>query len=94
LKLQVGLVFRADDWLVRFARVEEKSLYYACLARLMRECGLGMLIIIRFSAVPGHVVTAIQSTVGISWWIYSLAVIATLPKQLVFVYLGVECKHR
>lgn len=61
--------------------MEEKSVYYACLARLMREGGLGILIIIRFSAVPGHVVTAIQSTVGVSWWLYSLAVIASLPKQ-------------
>jgi hypothetical protein len=31
------------------------------------------IIVVRFSAVPGHVVTAIQSTVGMSIWIYSIA---------------------
>ncbi|KPV77609.1 uncharacterized protein RHOBADRAFT_51442 [Rhodotorula graminis WP1] len=68
--------------------IETKSIWYACIARLMRHGGLGIIIIIRFSAVPGHVVTAIQSTVGMSFWVYSLAIIVTLPKQLAIVYLG------
>ncbi|GAA5900217.1 hypothetical protein JCM8208_002053 [Rhodotorula glutinis] len=68
--------------------IETKSIWYACIARLMRHGGLGIIIIIRFSAVPGHVVTAIQSTVGMSFWVYSFAIIVTLPKQLAIVYLG------
>ncbi|ORY58007.1 snare associated Golgi protein-domain-containing protein [Leucosporidium creatinivorum] len=70
-------------------KIEEKSVFYACLARLMRDGGLWIIIVIRFSAVPGHVVTAIQSTVGMSIWVYSIAVAVSLPKQLAVVYLGV-----
>ncbi|BGP40758.1 hypothetical protein JCM10449v2_004723 [Rhodotorula kratochvilovae] len=68
--------------------IESKNIFYACIARLMRHGGLGIIIIVRFSAVPGHVVTAIQSTVGMSIWVYSIAIIVSLPKQLCIVYLG------
>ncbi|GAA6032657.1 hypothetical protein JCM8097_004865 [Rhodosporidiobolus ruineniae] len=74
----------------RAAQVEEKSIFYACIARLMRHGGLWIIIVVRFSAIPGHVVTAIQSTVGMSVWIYSIAVIVSLPKQLAVVYLGAQ----
>ncbi|CEQ43223.1 SPOSA6832_05133 [Sporobolomyces salmonicolor] len=70
------------------AEVENKSVFYACVARLQREGGIGIIIIVRFSAIPGHVVTAIQSTSGMSWWKYSVAVIISLPKQLAVVWLG------
>ncbi|GAA6049735.1 hypothetical protein JCM3770_004433 [Rhodotorula araucariae] len=68
--------------------IESKNIFYACIARLMRHGGIGIIIIVRFSAVPGHVVTAIQSTVGMSIWVYSIAIIVSLPKQLAVVYLG------
>ncbi|KAM0748413.1 hypothetical protein T439DRAFT_382251 [Meredithblackwellia eburnea MCA 4105] len=73
----------------RAQKVEHGSVIYACLARLMRHGGLGIVTIVRFSVIPGHVVTAIQSTVGMPTWIYMLAVLITLPKQLAVVYLGV-----
>lgn len=41
------------------------------------------------NVVIPQVVTAIQSTVGMSVWWYSIAVVASLPKQLAVVYLGV-----
>lgn len=44
---------------------------------------------VRFSAIPGHVTTAIQSTIGISVWIFGIACAISLPKQLALVYLGV-----
>lgn len=104
-----GLYRRAPRANLRSHRVEEKSVFYACLARLMREGGLWIITVVRFSALPGefwrsstptsltssrsletgHVVTAIQSTVGMSIWIYSIAVAISLPKQLAVVYLGV-----
>lgn len=34
--------------------VEEKSVFYACIARLMRDGGLWIIIVVRFSAVPGE----------------------------------------
>ncbi|BGP08837.1 hypothetical protein JCM10049v2_004688 [Rhodotorula toruloides] len=70
------------------AKIEQKSIFYACIARLMRHGGLWIIIVVRFSAVPGHVVTAVQSTVGMSIWYYSIAIIVSLPKQLAVVYLG------
>ncbi|KAK4051385.1 hypothetical protein OIV83_002869 [Microbotryomycetes sp. JL201] len=71
------------------AKIEQKSIFYACVARMMREGGLWILVVVRFSAIPGHVVTAMQSTIGVGILKYSLAVIITLPKQLAIVYLGV-----
>ncbi|GAA5971024.1 hypothetical protein JCM11641_004114 [Rhodosporidiobolus odoratus] len=70
------------------ASIEQESVFYACIARLMRSGGLWIIIVVRFSAIPGHVVTAIQSTVGMSVWIYAIAVIISLPKQLAVVWLG------
>ncbi|GAA5964087.1 hypothetical protein JCM8115_005335 [Rhodotorula mucilaginosa] len=72
------------------AKIERKNVFYACVARMMRHGSLWIIIVVRFSAVPGHVVTAIQSTVGMSIWIYSIAIIVSLPKQLAVVWLGYE----
>ncbi|GAA5873016.1 hypothetical protein JCM16303_006915 [Sporobolomyces ruberrimus] len=68
--------------------VEQKSIFYACLARMQREGGIVIISVVRFSIIPGHVVTAIQSCSGMSWWKYSIAVIISLPKQLAVVWLG------
>jgi len=56
---------------------------------MMRDGGVYIVTMVRFSAIPGHVVTAMQSTIGIPFWVYLVAIIITLPKQLVVVYLGV-----
>ncbi|GAA5822389.1 hypothetical protein JCM10212_006828, partial [Sporobolomyces blumeae] len=68
--------------------VENKNIFYACVARLQREGGIVIIAVVRFSVIPGHVVTAIQSTSGMSWFKYSIAVIISLPKQLAVVWLG------
>ncbi|GAA5936501.1 TVP38/TMEM64 family protein [Sporobolomyces koalae] len=68
--------------------VEQKSIFYACLARMQRDGSIVMISVVRFSIIPGHVVTAIQSCSGMSWWKYSIAVIISLPKQLAVVWLG------
>ena len=47
-----------------------------------------MLVLVRFSAMPGHIVTAIQSTIGVGLWKYGVACFLTLPKQFSIVYLG------
>ena len=67
----------------------------------MREGGLYMLCLVRFSAMPGHITTAIQSCIGISIWLYGVgastrwssaadlsACFLTLPKQFSLVYIG------
>ncbi|BGP16931.1 hypothetical protein JCM10213_007376 [Rhodosporidiobolus nylandii] len=70
------------------ASIERESVFYACIARLMRNGGLWIIIVVRFSAIPGHVVTAIQSTVGMNIFIYIIAIVVSLPKQLAVVWLG------
>lgn len=37
----------------RAKKIEDESLLYGALARLMREGGLGMLVLVRFSVLPG-----------------------------------------
>ncbi|KAH9451039.1 hypothetical protein MJO28_009483 [Puccinia striiformis f. sp. tritici] len=73
----------------RSARVEAGSVTYASLAKLMREGGLGMVILVRASAMPGHVCTAMQATIGIGLWVFTIACVVTLPKQFALVYVGV-----
>ncbi|ORY57999.1 hypothetical protein BCR35DRAFT_256918, partial [Leucosporidium creatinivorum] len=70
-------------------RIEEQNIYYACLARLMGQGGVFMVTLIRYSAIPGHVITALQSTVGMPLWVYMIAVLLSMPKGFAFVYLGV-----
>jgi len=45
-------------------------------------------LILRFSAIPGHIVTAVSASAGANFVSYSAAAFLTLPKQLVLVYLG------
>jgi len=73
----------------RSARVEAESVTYASLAKLMRDGGLGMVILVRASAMPGHVCTAMQATIGIGVWVFTVACVVTLPKQFALVYVGV-----
>lgn len=48
---------------------------------LLRIGGMKASILVRFSAVPSHITTAIQSTIGLSLWVYSVAAVVSLPKQ-------------
>ncbi|KAI9614567.1 hypothetical protein KEM48_005941 [Puccinia striiformis f. sp. tritici PST-130] len=38
-------------------------------------------ILVRASAMPGHVCTAMQATIGIGLWVFTIACVVTLPKQ-------------
>lgn len=45
---------RRTDTLACFDnRIEDEQLMYGALARLMREGGLGMLVLVRYSILPG-----------------------------------------
>ncbi|EWC44401.1 hypothetical protein DRE_01227 [Drechslerella stenobrocha 248] len=69
--------------------LERKNLEYAALARITREGGFLVVFIIRLSIIPGHFSTAVFSVCGVNFWLYALASLVTLPKQLIIVYLGV-----
>ncbi|RSH90810.1 Tlg2-vesicle protein [Saitozyma podzolica] len=73
----------------RAAKLESKNLNYACMSHVVREGGFFIIFVARLSAIPGHFTTAVFSTCGMNIWIFTLACILTLPKQLIVVYLGV-----
>ncbi|KAN0066217.1 hypothetical protein ACQY0O_000311 [Thecaphora frezii] len=75
------------------AKYERKNIYYACMAEMVREGGFWVMFLARLSAVPGHFTTAVFATVGMNIWIFTLAAILALPKQLIIVYLGVAIEQ-
>lgn len=70
-------------------KAERKNMTYACLAEIIRNGGFLVALLARLSAIPGHLTTAVFSTVGMKFWVFLLAAILSLPKHLSVVYLGV-----
>ncbi|BEJ17510.1 hypothetical protein CspHIS471_0609110 [Cutaneotrichosporon sp. HIS471] len=64
----------------RARRMAHMSLNYACLTRVISTGGLFIAWVVRLSAIPTHVSTYSQ---------FFLALLFSLPKQFVAVYLGV-----
>lgn len=59
------------------------------MAHIVREGGFLVILLTRYSAIPGHLTTACFSAIGMNIFIFTLAAVLSLPKQLVVVYLGV-----
>ncbi|KAG9232359.1 snare associated Golgi protein-domain-containing protein [Amylocarpus encephaloides] len=70
-------------------KLEKTNLNYGALARLTRDGGFWVVLIIRFSVIPSHLSTAVFSTCDVKFWHFALATFLTLPKQLIIVYVGV-----
>ncbi|KAF9811060.1 hypothetical protein IEO21_06689 [Rhodonia placenta] len=77
---------RAEKW-------ERTKIMYACLAKVVREGGFKIALIIRLSAIPGHFTTAVFSTCGMSIFTFAIAAVLSLPKQFITVYLGVAMEQ-
>ncbi|SPC65316.1 uncharacterized protein UHOD_00428 [Ustilago sp. UG-2017b] len=75
------------------ARYERKNIHYACMAEMVRDGGFWVMFLARLSAIPGHFTTAVFATVGMNVFIFTLAAVLALPKQLLIVYLGVAIKN-
>ncbi|WVR06637.1 hypothetical protein IAU60_003669 [Kwoniella sp. DSM 27419] len=75
-------------------KYERKNINYACMAHIVREGGFWLIFAIRLSAIPGHFSTAVFATCGMSIWIFMIATILTLPKQLIVVYLGTHFNNK
>jgi uncharacterized membrane protein YdjX (TVP38/TMEM64 family) len=73
----------------RAQKLERTNLNYGSLARITRDGGFLIVFIIRLSVIPSHFTTAVFSTCGVKFWIFLVATLLTLPKQLVTVYVGV-----
>lgn len=69
--------------------LERKNLNYGALARLTRDGGFWIVLVIRLSAVPSHFSTAVFSTCDVRFWHFFVSTFLSLPKQIVLVYLGV-----
>ncbi|KAH0835652.1 hypothetical protein J3R83DRAFT_9403 [Lanmaoa asiatica] len=72
----------------RADKEEKKSIQYACLAKVVREGGFKIALIVRYSAVPGHFTTAIFAVCGMNIFVFILAAILSMPKQFITVYIG------
>lgn len=69
--------------------LERKNLNYGALARLTRDGGFWIVLVIRLSAIPSHFSTAVFSTCNVKFWHFFVATFLSLPKQIFLVYLGV-----
>jgi hypothetical protein len=59
------------------------------MAYIVREGGFLVILLARLSAIPGHFTTAVFATVGMGFFVFTLATLLSMPKQLLVVYLGV-----
>ncbi|KAJ9165283.1 Golgi apparatus membrane protein TVP38-like protein 2 [Coniochaeta hoffmannii] len=87
---EVGTWFAFKHALRRRAvRLERTNLNYGALARMTRDGGFWIVLVIRFSVIPSHFSTAVFSTCDVNFWYFCVATFLTLPKQIILVYLGV-----
>lgn len=69
--------------------MERTNLNYGAMARLTRDGGFTIVLVIRLSAIPAHFSTAVFSTCDVKFWHFVVATFLSLPKQIFLVYLGV-----
>ncbi|KAF2798808.1 hypothetical protein K505DRAFT_232427 [Melanomma pulvis-pyrius CBS 109.77] len=73
----------------RAVKLERTNLNYGALARLTRDGGFWIVLVIRLSAIPAHFSTAVFSTCDVNFFFFVIATLLSLPKQIFLVYLGV-----
>lgn len=74
---------------VRGDKLQKESIMYAALCKVVRERGFKFALIARYSAIPGHLTTAIFSVCGMGVFAFMLAAVLSLPKQFITFYIGV-----
>ncbi|KAG1744957.1 uncharacterized protein EDB91DRAFT_169072 [Suillus paluster] len=70
-------------------KLQNNNIMYAALCRVVRERGFKVVLVARYSAIPGHLTTAIFSVCGMNILVFMLAAVLSLPKQFITVYIGV-----
>lgn len=70
-------------------KLERTNLNYGAMARLTRDGGFWVILLIRLSIIPSHLSTAVFSTCDVKFWHFAVATFLTLPKQIILVYVGV-----
>ncbi|KDQ52660.1 hypothetical protein JAAARDRAFT_72915 [Jaapia argillacea MUCL 33604] len=74
----------------RSAKLEATSIFYASLSQIVKQGGLKIALIVRYSAVPSHFTTVVFATCGMSFTTFIIAAVLSLPKMLVHVFIGVS----
>ncbi|KAG1869217.1 snare associated Golgi protein-domain-containing protein [Suillus tomentosus] len=69
-------------------KLQKDSVMYAALCKVIRERGFKVALVARYSAIPGHLTTAIFSVCGMGISTFMLAAVLSLPKQFITVYIG------
>ncbi|KAG2121598.1 snare associated Golgi protein-domain-containing protein, partial [Suillus clintonianus] len=70
-------------------KLQKDSIVYAALCKVIRERSFKVALVVRYSAIPGHLTTAIFSLCGMGIFAFMLAAVLSLPKQFITVYIGV-----
>ncbi|KAL0581614.1 hypothetical protein V5O48_000430 [Marasmius crinis-equi] len=73
----------------RAEKFEKKKISYAAMAKVIRDGGFKIALIVRWSSIPEHFATGIFATCGIGIVPFSIAVLLSLPKNIIQVYMGV-----
>ncbi|QRV81968.1 Golgi apparatus membrane protein TVP38 [Ceratobasidium sp. AG-Ba] len=68
---------------------DNKSLRLPALGRVIREGGFPIAVVVRYSAIPTHVSTALFSFCGVNYWVFLSSLALSLPRQIAGVYIGV-----
>ncbi|WFD33259.1 hypothetical protein MCUN1_000072 [Malassezia cuniculi] len=90
---EIGNYYLFKYTLQKLARkTERKSMTYAALASIIRNGGFRILLALRLSAMPGHIITAVCATVGVGFWLFVITAVLSLPKYLGVVYFGVAIR--
>ncbi|KDQ59612.1 hypothetical protein JAAARDRAFT_626867 [Jaapia argillacea MUCL 33604] len=74
----------------RSAKLEKKSIFYAALSQVVREGGIKIALIVRYSAVPSHFATVVFATCGMNFLTFIIATVLSLPQILVQTFIGVS----
>ncbi|KAF8599319.1 hypothetical protein BDV93DRAFT_449502 [Ceratobasidium sp. AG-I] len=65
------------------------SLRWASLGRVIREGGFTTALVVRYSAIPTHIITAVFAVTGVTFRLFALTLVLSLPRQLAGVQIGV-----
>ncbi|KAG8688691.1 Tlg2-vesicle protein [Ceratobasidium sp. 394] len=77
----------------KMERADSGTPRFGALARVIREGGFLVALILRYSAFPTHIVTALFAVCGVSFLMFLLTLVLSLPRQLAGVYIGVLAKE-
>ncbi|KAG8728609.1 Tlg2-vesicle protein [Ceratobasidium sp. 414] len=66
---------------------------FGALARVIREGGFLVAVVLRYSAFPTHIITALFAVCGLGFFMFLLTLVLSLPRQLAGVYIGVLAKE-